>query len=68
MAHSLIIQKFYNNIDQELYNEDLYMIIPKQYARVENTKLYINNKPLKSNIFEISGLSIYQEITVILFI
>ena len=64
MAHSLIIQKFYNNIDQELYNEDLYMIIPKQYARVENTKLYINNKPLKSNIFEISGLSIYQEITV----
>lgn len=64
IAHSLIIQKFYNNIDQELYNEDLYMIIPKQYARVENTKLYINNKPLKSNIFEISGLSIYQEITV----
>lgn len=63
-ALGLILEKFYNNESQSLREDKLYMILPKQYCNVSNSKLYINNKPLKSNIFEISGILINSEFAV----
>ena len=63
-ALGLILEKFYNNESQSLREDKLYMILPKQYCNISNSKLYINNKPLKSNIFEISGISINSEFVV----
>ena len=63
-AYNLIINKFYNDIEQNLNDNKLYMIIPTTYARLDNGILYISNKSLKSNIFDINGITLYDTFTV----
>lgn len=50
IINQILIDKF-NNYDE---NSGLYMIIPSEYISIQNNiSLYINGKPLKSNILDI---------------
>lgn len=52
-AENLIKEKFYSG-NTDISSNALYLILPSEYISIQNSVLYINNKPMKSNIFEIN--------------
>lgn len=54
----IIQEKFYNNQETDLLDQSLYIIIPSIFINLQNNILKINNKSLKSNIFEINIIGI----------